>query len=703
MTRDAGWHALLAPLALVDAPPRAERWQCERATVGGRVDVEVAGADLSAWLAETRTLARLQHPAIPPLHEVGVLPDGRIARIRAAVTGARWAEAAPTREERPRADALIRAAEALAHAHARGVPHGRFGEEALVLGEGGQVWVVGWSATAAAPADGPVGGRDVAAMLSLVDAWLVPTALGDADVRRTLTTASAIAARLRAWLDGADRRARALGWVARADAVFAEAAAAAHAHAHAARVGRVAVAAVRTWEPEETRLPAWALEDAAEALRRTSRDRVAAGQRALHAALEQDPTLPEAHATMARIWSVLAAEAHRAGAPAAEARAELALREHVHRLAPSHPLRAHGDRFLRGTGALTLVTDPPGALVRVERYEEVDHRLVLRDAGTLGHTPLHAVELAPGSYRLRIETQGRVPALYPVLIERQQHWDGVPPGGTAPLPIRLLHTDALGPDDRYVPAGWFAAGARESNAGVWPRPLWCDGFVIRRFPVTAGELAEWLDALLDAGEEGRALAHSPRSAGLVGAGPHVYPRGTDGRFRPALPPAEADRPALHVSFATASAYANARRAEDGLRWRLPMDLEWEKAARGVDGRAFPWGRRRTTRWANLEMDGRAAAPASVDSFPLDESPYGVRGVSGNAADWVADPFELLGPELPDHRVAVVDPTPDHASAVFGICRGAAFSGRDPHVASREQPNTARSRLDLGFRLARSLT
>lgn len=683
-------------LALAAPAPGADAFDAERAALGGAVRVEALAGDPEVWWRATRALARLQHPAIPPLLEVGRLDDGRIARVRARVTGARWETFAAAQGERARADALLRAAEALDHAHARSVAHGAFGPDALVLGERGQVWVVGWGARDGADED------DVRPLIALIDATLGPDAL-DADARgapgEPPPTAAGVARRLRAWQDGADRRARAQDAVARAEALLAGAAEASAAHAAAARLARAEATRIPTWASEAERHAVWAHEDAAEAHRRASVDGVEAARQALHAALEQDPGSAAAHAALARSYAESVAAAEREGLAAAAARASLALHEHVRRLPPAHPLRARDDRFLRGTAALTLVTDPPGARVFVERYEERAHRLVLRPVGELGRTPLVAVDLAPGSYRLRVEAPGHAPLLYPVHVERHAHWDGVPPGASAPFPVPLLRADALGPDERYVPAGWFAAGQRDGNVAVPPRRLWCDGFVVARFPVTAGELLAGLDALLDAGDEETALAIAPRANGAL-----RYPLGPDGRFRSMLSPDAAALPAAQVSFEGARRWASWRRAAEGRPWRLLMDLEWEKAARGVDGRLFPWGRRRATRWANLALPDRPPALAPVHAYPLDESPYGVRGVAGNVSDWVADVFEPRGPALPDGRVVVLDPTPPHPPEAAGVTRGGTFGDgmQDPTVASRAQAIHARVRTSAGFRLARSV-
>ena len=69
-------------------------------------------------------------------------------------------------------------------------------------------------------------------------------------------------------------------------------------------------------------------------------------------------------------------------------------------------------------------------------------------------------------------------------------------------------------------------------------------------------------------------------------------------------------------------------------------LEWEKAARGVDGRSYPWGHYIDPSWCcNRLSHQNNAGTTPVGMFKIDESPYGVMGMAGNTADWCLTPYE----------------------------------------------------------------
>ena len=113
-----------------------------------------------------------------------------------------------------------------------------------------------------------------------------------------------------------------------------------------------------------------------------------------------------------------------------------------------------------------------------------------------------------------------------------------------------------------------------------------------------------------------------------------------------IPAGEEDLPANRITYAEAEAYA---------RWagkRIPMEFEWEKAARGTDGRRYPWGdvwdekrvAPRRKKPGDLPMPGAAvkgkqcsAGPSRlqpVGSNPSGASPYGCQDMAGNAWEWV---------------------------------------------------------------------
>jgi sulfatase modifying factor 1 len=149
-------------------------------------------------------------------------------------------------------------------------------------------------------------------------------------------------------------------------------------------------------------------------------------------------------------------------------------------------------------------------------------------------------------------------------------------------------------------------------------------------------------------------------------------------------------PIVGVSAIEAAAYC---------RWagvRLPSEAEWEKAARGTDGRRFPWG----DKWiaGRARAAGNHRAPHPVGSIPEGASPYGVMDLIGNAAEWVNDRFQA------DYYAnsPANDPTGPDRAAGSKVVRGGAFDvGNLTALTATARSRTADSQAatGTGFRCA----
>ena len=347
-------------------------------------------------------------------------------------------------------------------------------------------------------------------------------------------------------------------------------------------------------------------------------------------ALSQDANNAEARALLARVHYARFEEAERA-------RDEETRLFHEGRVLEYDD--GHFAPLLEGVGALTLRTDPPGAEVICERYEPRGLVWPLVERRVLGVTPLQGLSLPQGSYRLTLRAPGRRDTLYPVFVSRGRHWHS----GEAPVP---LYSDAeIGEGFAYVPPGPFVCGGDADAADSWPRgEPWLPGFFLSILPVTMGDYCAFINDL-HARDPVQAWARVPR---------HEIKLPTDdGRYwlrpRPGEPysvpdvDGQGDRwspdwPAFAVSWQDAQAYAAWRSARDGCRLELPSEQWWEKAARGVDGRAFPWGDGFDPTLCKMR-DSRPGPRGieSVGGFPTDCSPYGVRDQAGGMRDWCGDP------------------------------------------------------------------
>ena len=174
-----------------------------------------------------------------------------------------------------------------------------------------------------------------------------------------------------------------------------------------------------------------------------------------------------------------------------------------------------------------------------------------------------------------------------------------------------------------VPAGEFIMGTNRSDpenthlkiGTVKPlykdqRPehkVHLDAFYIDQYEVTNSEYKKFIDD-----------TQFPELPGHWEDG--IYPEG------------EKDLPVTNVTWGEALAYA---------LWagkRLPTEVQWEKAARGTEGRLFPWGEEYQKGLANVGVDG-AKALVPGGSYPKDVSPYQVFDMAGNVMEWTASWYE----------------------------------------------------------------
>jgi formylglycine-generating enzyme required for sulfatase activity len=166
----------------------------------------------------------------------------------------------------------------------------------------------------------------------------------------------------------------------------------------------------------------------------------------------------------------------------------------------------------------------------------------------------------------------------------------------------------------YVPAGNFLMGSsdvdKDAQADEKPQhTVYLDAFWIDKYEVTNTLYKKCVDA-----------SKCP---------PHIR---TDSRLRDTYygDPRFDNFPVIYVSWDDAKSYC---------AWaskHLPSEVEWEKAARGMDGRIYPWGNNFDQNRLNSALDGHGYDTMSVGIFPLGASPYGAMDMAGTVAEWVAD-------------------------------------------------------------------
>ena len=157
-----------------------------------------------------------------------------------------------------------------------------------------------------------------------------------------------------------------------------------------------------------------------------------------------------------------------------------------------------------------------------------------------------------------------------------------------------------------------------------------------------------------------------------------------------------NQPVVCVTWYEATAYARWLSAQTGQNFSLPTEAEWEKAARGTDGRSYPWGNAWDAKLANSAESGLGKT-APVGQYPGGASPYGALDMAGNAWEWTQSVYTAYPYNASDGR----ENLSDQAGKRFTI-RGGSWDAKGIFLraALRFYSSPAYDDQSVGVRLAR---
>ena len=324
--------------------------------------------------------------------------------------------------------------------------------------------------------------------------------------------------------------------------------------------------------------------------------------------------------------------------------------------------------------------EPTAAYGRISLAADIPGAEILLDGGFVGRTlersPTVLENVLVGMRELRLRDSSRREASRPVVVKRDR---------TSEVSVRVLNLPSPGTVD-LAPIGRNPQGHEE----YWRVQ---DGAVVVR--VSAGEFL--MGSLEDEGEPRERPQHRVHVSEFLIDKTEVtwrqFRKYAESTGKP-LPRAPAwgtpdDYAASNILWAEANAYC------DWVGGRLPTEAEWEKAARGTDGRKYSWGNEWDPDRCN-SWEGGPHRPESVGSYPDCLSPYGVLDMPGSVWEWCADWYgESYYSESPSS-----DPK-GPASSSFRVLRGAGWLNQSTWLrpAYRYRGDLTSRNVHTGFRCA----
>ncbi|MFN3197259.1 MAG: protein kinase domain-containing protein [Bradymonadia bacterium] len=379
---------------------------------------------------------------------------------------------------------------------------------------------------------------------------------------------------------------------------------------------------IAPWAPAEARRRLWSQEDELNRLQTEMVERFSEALAALHGALSIDGSHNLTRKALADLYYEAFEEAER--------------HQHTDQMAQcAAMIRALDDdggliEALNGEGSLEIETRARGVKGTILRYEARDRVRVPTRPQRLNRLPVRMSSLPPGSYLVELTGPSLSPTRVPVLVERNAR---------VRMRLKLFPDELVGSGFIHIAGGPTHLGGDEgAQLPLSERVEEIEDFFLARRPILAKEWLEFLRDLARTYGAEQAMIRAPRSAP---GSPSLWPVDPEGL--PMIPDIDAqgrpwhpDWPVVSISAEDAEAYCTWLSRRTGRPMRLPTETEWEKAARGADGRLFPWGDHFEPGFCHMGLSRPGVPePGPVGTFEADVSPYGVADLAGGVSEWTS--------------------------------------------------------------------
>ncbi len=251
------------------------------------------------------------------------------------------------------------------------------------------------------------------------------------------------------------------------------------------------------------------------------------------------------------------------------------------------------------------------------------------------------------------------------------------------------------PEMILIPAGEFLVGSdpkKDKDAGDDEQPqrtLYLPDYYLGKTPVTQAQYVAFVQA----------TGHRVPNVDENWAEPYNWSGATP-------PRGKEDHPVVLVSWRDAVAYCRWLAEVTGKSYRLSSEAEWEKGARGSDGRIYPWGNRWDAKRCNTREGGKGGT-TPVGTYPLGASPYDLLDMAGNVWEWTrslwgedwSKPSFKYPYDTADGREDL-----DAPDSIRRVLRGGSWQylRSSARCAARFRPSPDARHYAIGFRVAASL-